>query len=340
MSELFLSERFQYTWGPNPPTLEIDSGASLRVVCPDSDNGMADASQLPETARQQSSGTKLFPGNPLAGPIFVRGAAIGDTIAVTIDGIELDRATGATLFASNHGLLSRDQLLGDIATTADNALPRHLYQWSIDRQHGKAIAANPCGAEPIKVPLRPMIGSIGVCPRWGQSISSLFAGDFGGNLDVPLLRAKTTIFLPVFAEGALLALGDIHAAQGDGEIVGGGIETSGVASITIRTIRSRLETTAVAWPRIFSGANIYAVATNGDLRIAISSAYARLVDWLATGGGLDRRDGYQLISQCGELRLGGIVVPNHSTVAAGISLDRLPTKCRQEIVAWLESAGQ
>lgn len=336
MPERFFSNRFQYTWGPSEPSIEIESGATLHVVCPDSDNGLADGTPLPVERRQQSSGSPMFAGNPLAGPIAIRGATPNDCLAIEIETIDLDRKVGATLLAPDHGLLSRDQLFGPEAAAEPGSVPRHLYQWTLDHEQQVAKLANPFGKEAISLPLRPMIGCIGVCPNLGQSISSVFAGDFGGNLDLPLIAPGAVVMLPVFCAGGLLCLGDLHAAQGAGEIVGGGIETSGEATVRVRCLKGR----AITSPRLLAGGHIYALATHGDLRTAVSTAYSRLLAWLVQDGKLNRWDGYQLISQAGRLEIGGLVVLNHSTVAAGISLDLLPSHCRREIEAWLEFAGR
>lgn len=336
MGDAFFSDRFYYSWGPHTPSLRVESGAIVRVVCPDSDSCLADGTALPSERRQAAEGTELFAGNPLAGPIYVEGATPNDCLAIDVVGIELDRTQGATLLAPNHGLLSHDQLLGANSKSADEQVPKHLYQWRIDSQRQVAEMVNPLGGEPLTVPLRPMIGCLGVCPTWGQSIASLFAGAFGGNLDLPLVEKGATIFLPVFHAGGLVMVGDIHAAQGAGEIVGGAIETSGVATLRFRRIAGR----AIPAPRLIAGGNIYAVATEGDLRLAVSTAYARLLEWLANEFALPRWDAYQLLSQAGVLEVGGLSVASCLTVAAGLSIDLLPTACREEIGSWTASAGQ
>lgn len=336
MPATFLSPQFKYTWGPHDPALWIDSGETLRVICPDSDNGLADGSQLSREQRQQSTGAPLFEGNPLAGPIATTGLEPGDCLAVEIHQIELDRTQGATLLAPNHGLLSRDEFFGSTSKASDKPVPHHLFQWQIDSYGQSAQVQNPQGDHWFTVPLRPMIGSLGVYPVVGSNVSSLLAGDFGGNLDLPLLATGAMVLLPVFTSGGQLLVGDLHAAQGAGEIIGGGIETSGVVTIKLRRLPHR----AITAPRIVSNDKIFAVATANDLRLAVSTAYSRLLDWVAGELGLNRADGYQLISQTGVLELGGIVNPRCQTVAAGIAVCDLPQLCQQELARWLASVGQ
>ncbi|MDC0935290.1 acetamidase/formamidase family protein [Pirellulales bacterium] len=334
-NRVFFSERFQYTYGPHEPTLRIDSGETIEVVCPDADNRLADGSLLSAEQRQRPEGAPLFEGNPLAGPIYVADVCPTDCLAVDILAIDLDEPEGVTLLAPRHGLLSAEELTPDSDGSASEA-PRHMYRWRIDQQAKVAEMENPLGGEHLSVPLRPMIGSLGVCPAWGQHISSLFAGDFGGNLDLPIIEAGATVILPVIHPGGMLFLGDLHAAQGHGEIVGGGIEVSGKVTIRVRKISDNV----IPAPRILSRNRMSAVATAGDLRLAISLAYSRLLAWIASSDRINRWDAYQLVSQAGIVEIGGLVVRSCFNVAAGISLELLPTALQQEINGWRGSAAQ
>lgn len=310
---VFHSSRFQYTFGPHAPTLRIGSGARLRVVCPDSDNELADGVILSADQRQRDENGALFEGNPMAGPIDIEGATAADSIAVQIEAIELDRIKGQTGLAYGHGLLSAGQLLDRPAAEAGRRIPSHLYEWKIDPERGVATVVNPLGNRPISVPLDPFVGCIGVCPPWGQSISTLFCGVHGGNMDIPLIRPGTTIELPVFRNGALLMMGDIHAAQGHGEIIGGGIETSGKIDCKIDLIRGR----AIPAPRLRDSRRLSAIGLSGDLRDAVGRAYAHLLNWIVDEYNINRWDGYNLISQSGTITLGGLGGPVYA-VAAGI----------------------
>ena len=316
----FFSRRFHYTFGPHAPMLRIAAGTALRVTCPDSDNELSDGTLLSPDQRQADV-AGLFEGNPMAGPIYVEGAAAGDCLAVRIDEIELDRATGQTGLAPSHGLLPAELLLKNTPTAT--SVPRHLYRWRIDAASGTATVANPLGPHPITVPLNPFVGCIGVCPPWGQAISTLLCGAFGGNMDIPACRAGATIYLPVFVDGALLMMGDIHAAQGHGEIIGGGIETSGKIQCTITAIKGG----TIPAPRLRDDSHLTAIGVAGELRAAVQEAYAHLLDWLTEGFGLNRWDGYHLISQTGSLMIGGLGMPPHA-VAARIPLAVLPPAIR------------
>ena len=146
-------------------------------------------------------------------------------------------------------------------------------------------------------------------------------------MDLPVLGAGTTILFPVFCTGGLLMLGDLHAAQGNGEIVGGGIEPSGRVTITVRGLTDLVTDV----PVILTADAVYPVATHGDLRTAVSTSYAHLVHWLATKLQLNRWDGYQLLSQTGLVSIGGMTARANNTVATGIPTAVLPVHAQTKI---------
>jgi len=291
----FFSPKFFYTFANHQPAVTVEPGDRLKVTCPDSDNAFADGTELSPGQRQSNPGGDLFPGNPMAGPIAIRDASPGDTVTVRIDNIELDRDYGQTLLGPGHGVLHRREL-GDTP-------PRHLYRWRLDTPAGTATMDNPIGGRELTVPLAPFIGCIGVCPPWGQAITTLRCGPHGGNMDLPMIRSGATLHLPVFHDAGLVMLGDIHAAQGHGEIVGGGIETSGQVACTFGLIQHQ----TIPAPRIETDPDLTAIGVAGDLPGAIRLAYAHLIDWLATTPDpLNRWDAYQLVSQCATVTVGNL----------------------------------
>ena len=329
----FLSSRFHYTFGAHEPTLRIRPGAALRVTCPDCDNVMADGSALTQEQRHVDT-PDTVQSNPLAGPIYIEGAEPGDTLAVTIDSIELDRDSGITLLAPEHGVVPDGLLMpkrdGDSQDPPDHAIvPRHMYRWHIDTQAGTATMTNPLGNHQASVPLNPFVGCIGVCPANGQSVSSLYCGPFGGNMDLPLIRAGATVFLPVCRDGALLMMGDIHAAQGHGEIIGGGIETSGKIGCTIKVVKQF----SLAGCGVCDGQVISAISTHDELRGSIQQACANLVDWLAQSGDMNRFDLYNLVSQTVTITIGNLNEQPY-LAAASVRINQLPKPLQEVIHRW------
>ncbi len=328
----FLSSRFHYTFGAHEPTLTVQSGATLRVTCPDCDNQMADGTLLTEQ-QKQAVGPDIVQGNPMAGPIHIQGAVPGDTLAVTIHAVDLESDIGRTLLAPKHGLLPDDLVTPTSSTTASDTAtdtPRHMYEWAIDTTAGTATIKNPLGGKPLSLPLDPFVGCIGVCPVDSEPVSSLYCGDFGGNYDLPLIRPGVTIFLPVNHEGGLLMMGDIHAAQGHGEAIGGGVETAGAITCTLKVIKD----TGVSACRLCDADHLWVIGLHEDLRQAIQVAYARLLDWLSAPGVVDRYDLYNLLSQCATVTVGNLNDVPYSA-AVGVRVDRLPLSVKEAIKPWL-----
>jgi amidase len=301
----FLSSRFQYTFGPHAPTLTVEPPASLCVICPDSDNALADGNLLSARQRQPDVPVHLQ-GNPLAGAIFVVGAKPGNCVAIRIERVELDRDYGQTGLAPGRGLLD------------STGAPEHLYRWKLDHDSGRATLANPLGDARVSVPLDPFVGCIGVCPT-GEPVRTVFSGPFGGNLDLPIIRPGATVYLPVFREGGLVLLGDVHAAQGDGEIIGGAIETSGRIHCTIDLLHDPPTHTV----RVRDDTHLAAIAAEFDLHASVRRAYADLLEWVNREFEMNRWDTYNLISQTGSVVLGNMLAAPYP-VAARVPLAVLP----------------
>jgi amidase len=325
----FFSPRFHYSFGPHPPTINIATGTALCVICPDCDNALSDGTELSVDHRDQDDPANSIQGNPLAGPIYVEGAQLGDTLAVKIEAVELDRSSGITLLAPNHGVVPSGLFASQ--SNVDDAVPRHMYHWHIDKAAGTATIANPLGDSKLSVPLNPFVGCIGVCPSDGTYVSSLHCGGFGGNLDLPMFRAGATVFLPVNQEGALLMLGDIHAAQGHGEIIGGGIETSGKIHCAIRVIKRSL----IGTVGVIDGEEASAIGMHDDVREAIQQACGALVNWLAQVDEMNRFDLYNAISQTVTITLGNLNKPPYPA-AASVSLSSLPDSLVNALQQWID----
>lgn len=314
----FVSREFHYTFGPHAPTLRVSPGMALRVVCPDCDNELGDGRKV-TPADPRGGASAVFPGNPVAGPIWVEGASAGDAVAVRIERVVPDRVRGLTLLSWGHGLLTPDMLVSS-DERAREVIPTHLYEWKIDVESARAELTNPLGTDPVRVSLNPFVGCIGTCPRWGQQVSTLLAGDFGGNMDLRAVAPGATLYLPAHCDGALLCMGDIHAAQGDGEMIGGAIETSGTIDCTIHLVKGANLPT----PRLRDAGMLGVIATAGDLRWAIQRGSAELVRWLSRELGMNRFDAYVLVSQSARIQIGGLGPPPNA-VLTSVPFEVLPS---------------
>ncbi len=300
---------YHCSFGRHLPEVVVAAGQEVHVECPDCDGEFGDGSRLAESAPNSKGDVPPFPGNPLAGPYVLPEAVPGDTLAVQITDVMLDRDHGITLLAPDHGFLTASQASGD----QENAPPRHLYSWRLDRQAHQARLANPLSPFPLTVPLTPFVGCIGTSPREGRHVSSLYSGTFGGNLDLPSIGSGAVVLLPVFVPGGHLFLGDVHAAQGHGEVVGGGIETSANVRFTMMCLsQSRFK--SFEFPRVLTADRAMAVAVSGELRIAMQEAFAAMLSWLAAATQLDRNDLIVFLSQAVTFEIG-----NTSSVATVVS---------------------
>jgi amidase len=271
-----------------------------------SDGDMVETTTV-DAAGQDSKGDRVTdPSNPQTGPFYVEGAEPGDTLAVRLDELRTNRSTGfsGTRLAPN---------VVDPEDVADFPGDNSIGIWELDEDAGTATLSN--SGDPIEIPLAPMLGCFGVAPSGGQAISTATSGPHGGNMDYNGFVQGVTVFFPVFVEGALFFLGDGHAAQGDGEIVGGGIEVSFDVRFTLRVIKGK----AIRWPRGETDSHIFTVGNARPLEQALQHATSEMIRWL--------RDEYQLapwrihtlLGQAVEYRVGNVYDPAFTMVC---KLDR------------------
>jgi amidase len=191
------------------PVAAVDSGSIVEFETYDCYRG-----QLPNPSVNEIH--KLDGINPATGPVAVNGAEPGDTLRITIRSIRLE-ATGTMYIRPGQGVLrgcvERPEVL----------------KWNVEQ--GMATLG-----EGINVPMKPMIGVIGVAPAEG-SISTLTPGIHGGNMDTKEIAEGAVLYLPVFQPGANLAVGDLHAAMGDGEAAVCGIEIGGRVQVQVEVLK-------------------------------------------------------------------------------------------------------
>lgn len=248
-----------------------------------------------------------WPGE--VGPFYIEGATPNDTLVVKILKVRPNRDTAVSAVNPN----------GISGVAADNRtrmlnppLPAKRYVWTLDRQRGVGILDIPDSASKrIELPLKPMLGRLAVAPRGQEAFGGLWPGDFGGNMDSSDAVEGTTVYLPVFHEGAYFYFGDGHALQGDGEIVGSGLETTMDVTLQFDLIKGR----RIAWPRFEDAEYIMVAGSARPLIDAFRIAQVELIDWLVADYGFDRMDAYQIVSQAGVTRVANVVDPNHTVMA-------------------------
>ncbi|MFF9553787.1 acetamidase/formamidase family protein [Methylobacterium fujisawaense] len=293
--------RYHYVYGPfAEPVLTVDPGAVVTVETHDAFEG--------KIRHETDSPTQIlnFPYlNPQNGPIYVNGAEKGDCLAVAIRSIRPrgPQPCGTTLIMPEFGGLVAT---GDTALL-NPSLPERVRKLEVTAENG--VRWN----DRITLPYQPFIGTIGTSPEI-EAISSLQPDYYGGNMDLPDVGVGAVIYLPVNAKGALLYLGDCHAAQGDGELCGVAVEHPTHTTVQIDLIKGW----TFRWPRLET-ANFYmTIGSARPMEDAARIAYRELVRWLAADFGFDEIDAYMLLTQCGRVRLGNMVDPKY-TLGASIA---------------------
>ncbi len=292
MTSLHISRHHaQYTWNRDyPPVIEVESGDTVTIEVANASGG-----QLTKNSTVADVNALDFSRvNPVTGPIAVTGAEPGDALIVEVVAVELDD-WGWTANIPGFGLL------------ADKFPSPHLRISHVTSRYAEILPG-------LQVPVVPFLGTIGLAPSSTGDHPLVPPSAQGGNMDIRHVTPGARLWLPVAVPGALLSIGDTHAAQGDGEVAGTAIETSSLVTVRILLKKGvylrfpRLETHPVA--QRAGGA----WATTGiapDLMEASRHATLDMVDLITEITGLDPIDAYLLASVAGDLKISEVVdVPN------------------------------
>jgi amidase len=289
----FVPTQFYNTFSAaHPPALRIKPGE--RVVTKTVDAGGVDWN-----GKQVANGP-----NPQTGPFYVEGAEPGDMLIVSIDKVETNRGT-----AYSSSLLAPYAV--DPATLLARAdrEPRRV-TWLLDKAKGIARLDGPELGQ-LELPLRPMLGCVGVAPARKEAISTATPGAFGGNMDYAGLNAGVKVMLPVSEPGALLFIGDGHARQGEGEVVGTGLETSMDVEFSVSLVKKA----SIAWPRLENDTHVMVLGSARPLLEALQHATSEMHRWLMSDYGLSDRGASLLMGQALEYEVSQVVDPNFTVVA-------------------------
>ena len=289
----FLPERFYNTFsGAHPPALHIKPGDRVMTKT-------VDAGGVDWNGKQVANGP-----NPQTGPFFVEGAEPGDLLIVTIEKLEINRGT-----AYSGSLLAPYAVDPSSLLARVDREPRRV-TWLLDKAKGTARLEGPeLGA--LELPLRPMLGCLAVAPARKEAIVTTTPGAFGGNMDYAGLNAGVKVMLPVNEPGALLFLGDGHARQGEGELVGTGLETSLDVEFTVALVKK----TPIGWPRLENDTHIMVLGSERPLLQALQHATTEMHRWLMTSYGLSERGASLLMGQAAEFEIANVVDPHFTVVA-------------------------
>jgi acetamidase/formamidase len=257
-----------------------------------------------------------FPGE--VGPFYIEGATTNDVLVVKVHRVQPNYHLAAARVNPGFGGLQTDSRL----RLLNPPIGERRYLWRLDtlRMTGTTPMPNSRVRE-MTIDLQPMLGRVAVAPRGQEAFGGLWPGDFGGNMDAPEIRAGTTVYLPIFHDGAYFYFGDGHARQGQGEIAGTGLETSMDVVLELDLIKGK----RIDWPRLEDSTHIMIAGSARPLIDAFRIAHVELIEWLTEDYGFDQLDGYALLGQVAESTVANIVDPAY-TVIAKVAKRYLPAR--------------
>lgn len=240
---------------------------------------------IPDETFEKDYSDKDYPKRVLSitGPVFIEGAQPGDTLKIDISKIEL----------FNHGKMWMGQWMGLLMDEMD-----HNYMKNVEVNKDKVKFD-----ENIDLPLRKMIGTIGVAPL--DTIECLYPGDHGGNLDLPSITEGSSVYLPVYTEGALLAIGDVHAAMGNGEIYGTGVEIGSEVTLSVSIIKD----TEINSPIVETENSIRVVSSKKDLLEACKEVTRKAIQFVEGNNEYSFDESYALVGQACNIEIAQLVNP-------------------------------
>ena len=286
---------YGYYWSEAKPALRIASGDVIDVdtLLTNNPAGLERAGVPPDQVQaslrrivDEVTGDRRGPGGHiLTGPVYVEGALPGDVLEVKVLSIELPIDYGYNGCA------------GFLPENCDRSVGQKIVPLNRAAMTAEFFPG-------IVIPLRPFFGSMGVAPppEVGR-VSSNPPSRFAGNMDNKELAVGATLYIPIFVPGALFAVGDGHAAQGDGEVDQTAIETS---------LRGRLQLTVrkgerLNWPRAETATDYISMGADPDLAVATAIAIQEMVDFVARTRGLTKHQAYQLVSVAGNVAVTQLV---------------------------------
>lgn len=284
-----------------PPVLTVPSGAVIEAFTEE-----ASDEQFALDSDVSALETLSFdPIHPVTGPVYVEGAEPGDVLKVTLHKIDLID-WGWTAIVPGFGFL------------ADDFTEPYLKTFELSNDKTE-VAFN----DKINIPLRPFPGVMAVAPDTDEMLSTIPPRANGGNMDDPNMVEGTTVYFPVFVEGALFSIGDTHAAQGMGEVCGTAIEAPMRIVYEVEVLKGGR---SIEEPE-YETDDYYAVTAFAEtLDEAAKKAVRYMVDYLVAEHGLSKNDAYALCSLAGDLKIAEVVDVPNMLVAMHMSKDVLGMK--------------
>jgi acetamidase/formamidase len=295
-------EQLAYTFGGRPPVARLSPGDVLRVYTEDCFGGLV------RTVKDLPSQVCEFPYlNPVSGPFHVEGAEPGDTLALHFASITPARDWAVSATYPHFGALTSTSH----TATLQPALEERVWVYELDVAAGLVRFRAGQSDYTVDLPMDPMHGTVGVAPAAFEARSTLTPDAHGGNMDTAELRAGVTAYFGVNVPGALFALGDGHARQGEGEACGVAVEGAMNTVLVVDLIKG----VSTPWPRLESDQHLMSTGSARPLEDAYRISFHDLTTWVAGLTGLEVLDAYQLLTQVGQAPVGNVCDPQYTMVA-------------------------
>ena len=283
---------YKYVISPyEEPIAYVKSGDVLEIETEDAFAGKLD--------REDKNPETVIPFfNPLTGPIYIDGARTGDTLKVTIHGIEPLRDWGVSSIQGHFGAL------GGTHTTRilNEPLKNQVFLYRLE---GDEYVYN----DRLRFSYEPFIGTIATAPAI-EAVSALTPFAQGGNMDVPDVKPGNVIYLPIQKDGAYLYVGDCHARQGQGEACGTALEIAAKVTLTAEVVRGK----NIKWPRIENDREMMCIGSARPMEDAARIACCEMIEWMQEFGWTSE-EAYQAFTMDAGLYIGNMVDSAYSVVA-------------------------
>ncbi|MEP1782974.1 acetamidase/formamidase family protein [Reichenbachiella sp.] len=281
------------------PVLSVPSGAIVEAFTEEA----TDAQLTIDSNLEDLVNVSFEPIHPLTGPIYVEEAQPGDVLAVTMHKIDVGNWGWSAIFPG-FGFL------------ADTFTEPYLRTFKID-----SVDKTIHFSDKIKIPARPFAGVMGVAPDTDSLLSTIPPRANGGNMDDPNIIEGTTVYFPVFVEGALFSIGDAHSVQGLGEVCGTAVESPMRFVFELKLLKG--QKSFIKEPQ-YETDDYYAVTAFGtSIDQATRKAIEFMIEYLVSEHGLTREDAYMLCSLAGDIKIAEVVDVPHMLVTMHMSKEVL-----------------
>jgi amidase len=288
-----LARKYAFDWR-DEPLLRVRPGEVFEVETYDASTGyFKTAADKAIPARRPGFDRSPPQANPIGGPVYLDGAARGDTLVVTIEDILVADYSWIAI-GPRRGPLGESSRWPELSADYTTKIFRHAPGPSGTTRDGILHFS-----DRLAWPLTPFVGTLGVAPDREVTTSVDGQGDWGGNLDIRDVCPGNRILLPIYHPGALFYLGDVHASQGDTEFTGTAAETMATVRVRLDVIKGK----RLPWMRIEKPASLISVYAFRPLEVAVETATINLIDWLITDYNLTPTDAYCLVSTCPDFRI-------------------------------------